>query len=322
VTTAEHPLPQASATPSAGQAARAAITVRGLRMSYGTYEAVRGIDFDVQHGEILAFLGPNGAGKTTTTEILEGFRLRTAGDVSVLGTDPAKAGSDWRARIGVVLQTNAPERLLTVRECLTMYAGYYPKPLPVDRVLELVGLPDKAGSRCDQLSGGQQRRLDVALALVGDPELIFLDEPTTGFDPSARHMAWDVVRGLRDLGKTVFLTTHFMDEAENLADRILILAAGRIVAEGTPETIGGRQTDASVITFTMPAGLTADSLPALPVPVNVEHNGRAEIVAPEPMPVLYVLSSWAVQNGLPIPDISVQRPSLEDIYLRLTQEKK
>jgi ABC-2 type transport system ATP-binding protein len=221
-----------------------------------------------------------------------------------------------------VLQVNAPERLLTVHECLSMYAGYYSRPLPVDRVMDLVGLPDKAGSRCDQLSGGQQRRLDVALALIGDPELIFLDEPTTGFDPSARHMAWDVVRGLRDLGKTVFLTTHFMDEAENLADRILILAAGRIVAEGTPETIGGRHTDASVITFTMPDGLGADRLPPLPAPASVQANGRAEIVAPEPMPVLYALSSWAVQHDLKIPDIAVQRPSLEDIYLRLTQEKR
>jgi ABC-2 type transport system ATP-binding protein len=309
-------------TTEGSPAAAHAISVRGLRMSYGTYEAVRGIDFDVEHGEILAFLGPNGAGKTTTTEILEGFRRRTAGDVAVLGADPGRAGPAWRGRIGVVLQVNAPERLLTVHECLSMYAGYYSRPLPVDRVMDLVGLPDKAGSRCDQLSGGQQRRLDVALALIGDPELIFLDEPTTGFDPSARRMAWDVVRGLRDLGKTVFLTTHFMDEAENLADRILILAAGRIVAEGTPETIGGRHTDASVITFTMPDGLGADRLPPLPAPASVQANGRAEIVAPEPMPVLYALSSWAVQHDLKIPDIAVQRPSLEDIYLRLSQEKR
>jgi ABC-2 type transport system ATP-binding protein len=289
-------------------------------MNYGSYQAVGGIDFEVAHGEILAFLGPNGAGKTTTTEILEGFRQRTAGEVSVLGTDPGKGGADWRGRIGVVLQTSAPERLLTVHECLSMYAGYYQRPLPVDRVLDLTGLQNKTDSRCDQLSGGQQRRLDVALALIGDPELIFLDEPTTGFDPSARHMAWDVVRGLRDLGKTVFLTTHFMDEAENLADRIIILAAGRIVAEGTPETIGGRQTVASVITFTMPEGMTAQSLPSLPVPVTVARGGRAEITAPEPMPVLYALSSWAVQQSLAIPDISVQRPTLEDIYLRLTED--
>jgi ABC-2 type transport system ATP-binding protein len=282
-------------------------------MSYGSYEAVRGIDFEVAHGEILAFLGPNGAGKTTTTEILEGFRQRTAGEVSVLGADPGRGGADWRGRIGVVL--------LTVGECLSMYAGYYQRPLPVDRVLDLVGLRDKTDSRCDQLSGGQQRRLDVALALIGDPELIFLDEPTTGFDPSARHMAWDVVRGLRDLGKTVFLTTHFMDEAENLADRIIILAAGRIVAEGTPQTIGGRQTVASVITFTLPQGMTADSLPPLPCPVTVTRGDRAEITVSEPMPVLYAISSWAMQHNLAIPDISVQRPTLEDIYLRLTQDR-
>ena len=299
-------------------AAGQAISVRGLRMSYGSYEAVRGIDFEVAHGEILAFLGPNGAGKTTTTEILEGFRQRTAGEVSVLGADPGRGGADWRGRIGVVLQTSAPERLLTVRECLSMYAGYYQRPLPVDRVLDLTGLQGKTDSRCDQLSGGQQRRLDVALALIGDPELIFLDEPTTGFDPSARHMAWDVVRGLRDLGKTVFLTTHFMDEAENLADRIIILAAGRIVAEGTPQTIGGRQTVASVITFTMPQGMTAGSLP--PLPVTVARDGRAQITVSEPMPVLYAISSWAMQHNLAIPDISVQRPTLEDIYLRLTED--
>jgi ABC-2 type transport system ATP-binding protein len=312
----------AVAEPMAAAATEHAISVRDLRMRYGGYEAVRGISFDVQRGEILAFLGPNGAGKTTTTEILEGFRKRTSGDVAVLGTDPARGGPGWRGRIGVVLQANAPERLLTVRECLSMYAGYYPKPLTVDRVLELVGLTDKARSRCDQLSGGQARRLDVGLALIGDPELIFLDEPTTGFDPSARHMAWDVVRGLRDLGKTVFLTTHFMDEAENLADRILILAAGKIVAEGTPETIGGRQTDASVITFTMPGDRTLADLPPLPVPATLQHNGRAQIIAPEPIPVLYAISSWATQHSLPIPDISVQRPSLEDIYLRLTEEHK
>ena len=220
------------ATPAGPADAGAAISVRGLRMNYGSYAAVRGIDLDVARGEILAFLGPNGAGKTTTVEILEGFRIRTGGEVRVLGEDPAHAGPGWRARIGVVLQSCAPERLLTVRECLSMYAGYYPRPLPVARVLELTGLTGKAASRCNELSGGQQRRLDVALALIGDPELIFLDEPTTGFDPSARHMAWDVISGLRDLGKTIFLTTHFMDEAEALADCILILAAGKIVASG------------------------------------------------------------------------------------------
>jgi ABC-2 type transport system ATP-binding protein len=311
----------------------AAISVRGLRMSYGSYEAVRGIDLDVARGEILAFLGPNGAGKTTTTEILEGFRMRTSGEVRVLGTDPAHAGPGWRARIGVVLQTNAPERLLSVRECVAMYAGYYPRPLPVDRVLELTGLTEKSASRCDQLSGGQQRRLDVALALIGDPELIFLDEPTTGFDPTARRQAWDVVSGLRDLGKTVFLTTHFMDEAEALADRIMILAAGRIVASGTPQTIGGRDIGATVISFTLPDGMTAAQLPPLPgqsapdsagapahgAPAHgTTAHGRAEISVPEPLPALRVLADWALARDLPLADLTVQRPSLEDIYLRLT----
>jgi ABC-2 type transport system ATP-binding protein len=305
-------------TPAGLADADATISVRGLRMNYGSYAAVRGIDLDVARGEILAFLGPNGAGKTTTVEILEGFRIRTGGEVRVLGTDPAHAGPEWRARIGVVLQSCAPERLLTVHECVCMYAGYYPRPLPVARVLELTGLTGKATSRCSELSGGQQRRLDVALALIGDPELIFLDEPTTGFDPSARHMAWDVISGLRDLGKTIFLTTHFMDEAEALADRILILAEGKIVASGTPQTIGGRAAEASVIAFTLPDGVTADDLPPLPAGFTAQGNGRVEISAAEPMPVLHALSSWALERALPLADIAVHRPSLEDIYLRLT----
>ena len=302
-----------------------AISVRGLRMSYGGYEAVRGIDLDVAHGEILAFLGPNGAGKTTTTEILEGFRMRTGGEVRVLGTDPAKAGPDWRARIGVVLQECSPERLLSVRECLGLYAGYYPRPLPVARALELTGLTEKADSRCDQLSGGQQRRLDVALALIGDPELIFLDEPTNGFDPSARRMAWDVISGLRDLGKTIFLTTHFMDEAEALADRIVILAAGRIAASGTPQTIGGRDAGASAISFTLPDGLTADRLPALPGqdgPPERAGHGRVQLRVPDPVPALHALTGWAMASGVRLDDMHVSRPSLEDIYLRLTAETR
>ncbi|MGH3168677.1 MAG: ABC transporter ATP-binding protein [Trebonia sp.] len=300
-----------------------AISVRGLRMSYGTYEAVRGIDLDVAPGEILAFLGPNGAGKTTTTEILEGFRGRTAGDVRVLGEDPAGAGPGWRSRIGVVLQTCAPERMLTVRECLAMYAGYYPRPLPVSQVLSLTGLSEKASSMCEQLSGGQQRRLDVALALIGDPELIFLDEPTTGFDPSARRQAWDVISGLRDLGKTIFLTTHFMDEAEALADRIVVLAAGRIVASGTPQTIGDRSTGTTTLSFTLPDGVTADRVPVLPgqdpgLGPSGTARGRVEIQVPDPVPALHALTEWAIERRLALPDLAVSRPSLEDIYLRLT----
>jgi len=303
-----------------GVGGRAAITVSGLRMSYGTYEAVRGIDFEVARGEIFAFLGPNGAGKTTTVEICEGFRKRTGGEVRVLGDDPATAGPGWRARVGVVLQESAPEALLTVRETLAMYAGYYPRPLPVARALELVGLTDKADDRSDRLSGGQVRRLDMALALIGDPELIFLDEPTTGFDPSARRAAWDVIAGLRELGKTIFLTTHYMDEAEYLADRIMIIAAGRIVASGTPETIGGRATDATLISFTLPDGVEAADLPDLPAPVTVEKNRVAEVAYEYPMQILGVLAPWALGRGCPLADISVHRPTLEEIYLRLTKE--
>ena len=310
------------ATPAPATGSQTAIAVQGLRMSYGTYEAVRGIDFEVVRGEIFAFLGPNGAGKTTTVEICEGFRKRTGGEVRVLGEDPATAGPDWRARVGVVLQDSSPEALLTVRECLAMYAGYYPKPLSVARALELVGLDGKADDRCDRLSGGQQRRLDMALALIGDPELIFLDEPTTGFDPTARRAAWDVIAGLRDLGKTIFLTTHYMEEAETLADRIMIIAAGRIVASGTPETIGGRSTDASLISFTLPDGLGEGDLPALPVPVSVGRNRLAELEHEYPMQVLGILAPWALDHGHPLADISVHRPTLEEIYLRLTAEDK
>jgi ABC-2 type transport system ATP-binding protein len=297
-----------------------AIRVRGLRRSYGDRQAVRGIDFDVARGEILAFLGPNGAGKTTTVEMLEGFRKRSAGEVSVLGTDPEHAGPDWRARVGVVLQSSKPERLLSVRECLGLYAGYYPAPLDVDHALDLVGLADKAAERCEKLSGGQQRRLDVALALVGDPELVFLDEPTTGFDPSARHTAWNMIRDLRGLGKTIFLTTHFMDEAECLADRILILAAGRIVASGTPEAIGDRTSAATIIRFTLPENVTAKGVPPVAGTVTASGGRRVEISTPEPMPALGVLSSWAARHGYPLSDISVHRSSLEEIYLRLTEE--
>jgi ABC-2 type transport system ATP-binding protein len=318
------PAASASTRPAGGSRpavdGRPAITVSGLRMSYGSYEAVRGIDFEVARGEIFAFLGPNGAGKTTTVEICEGFRKRTAGEVRVLGDDPATAGPQWRARVGVVLQESAPEALLPVRACLAMYAGYYPKPLPVTRALELVGLTDKADDRCDRLSGGQQRRLDMALGLIGDPELIFLDEPTTGFDPTARHAAWDVIAGLRDLGKTIFLTTHYMEEAETLADRIMIIAAGRIVASGTPESIGGRATDASLITFTLPDGVGEAGLPALPAPVAVTKHGLVEVEHEYPMQVLGILVPWALDHGYPLADISVHRPTLEEIYLRLTAE--
>src|SRR5215469_1847917 len=246
---------------ASGTCTETVIDVSGLRMRYGSFEAVRGIDLRVRRGEVFAFLGPNGAGKTTTVEILEGYRPRTGGEVTVLGRDPRHAGPAWRARIGVVLQESEPERDLTAAECLQLYAGYYPAPRGVGETLELVGLSDKADVMASRLSGGQRRRLDVALALIGDPELLFLDEPTTGFDPSARRAAWEMIGGLRALGVTVFLTTHYMDEAEHLADRVAVIAGGQIVAEGTPATLAGRQHAAAEIRFTLPPGTTFDELP-------------------------------------------------------------
>jgi ABC-2 type transport system ATP-binding protein len=299
------------------------IEVRGLRKSYEGVEAVAGIDLEVCAGEVLAFLGPNGAGKTTTVEILEGYRRRDAGEVSVLGVDPARAGGDWRARIGVVLQESEPEAELTVEECLALYAGYYPAPRPVGQTLELVGLAGQRAKRCGRMSGGQRRRLDVALALIGDPELIFLDEPTTGFDPAARQSAWDVIAGLRDLGKTVFLTTHYMEEAEHLADRIAVLAAGRIVAQGKAATLGGRDDQASVISFTLPPGVPAAELPP-PVAACVTRSvgGRVEADTTSPLPLLGALAGWAKARAIDLPDLQVRRPSLEDIYLQLTEESR
>jgi ABC-2 type transport system ATP-binding protein len=303
--------------------APAVIEVRGLRKTYDGVEAVGGIDLEVRAGEIFAFLGPNGAGKTTTVEILEGYRHRNAGEVAVLGSDPGQAGRDWRARIGVVLQESEPEAELTVQECLSLYAGYYPAPRPVAETLNLVGLTDHRNARCGRMSGGQRRRLDVALALVGDPELIFLDEPTTGFDPAARTSAWDVIAGLRDLGKTIFLTTHYMEEAERLADRIAVLAAGKIVAEGTPATLGGRDTEASVISFTLPPGVPADGLPpALAACVTRTADRHVQADTTSPLRLIGVLAAWAQARGIDLPDLDVHRPTLEDVYLRLTREPR
>jgi len=295
------------------------ITVRGLRKRYGAVEAVRGIDLEVRRGEIFAFLGPNGAGKTTTVEILEGFRTRSDGEVSVLGVDPARAGAAWRNRVGSVLQETEPEPGLTVRECMQLFAGYYEHPRDIEETIALVGLQGKADSLAPELSGGQRRRLDVALALSGDPELIFLDEPTTGFDPSARRAAWGVIRGLRDLGKTVFLTTHYMDEAENLADRIAVIAAGQIVAEGTPRTLGGRERMASRIAFTLPSGLRPDDLPEDVHAAARSADGRVVLESERPLPVLKTLADWALARGVDLPDLDVRRPSLEDVYLELTE---
>jgi ABC-2 type transport system ATP-binding protein len=291
------------------------VSVSGLVKAYGDVQAVKGIDLEVHAGEVFAFLGPNGAGKTTTTEILEGYRDRSAGDVSVLGIDPARPTREWRSRIGIVLQASGPDRYLTVRETVSEYADFYPSPRPVDETIEQVGLTESAHKRAGQLSGGQQRRLDVALALVGDPELIFLDEPTTGFDPSARRNSWHMIGALRDLGKTVFLTTHFMDEAQALADRVAIIRAGRIVAEGAPGELGGREAR-TTIRFTVPDGVSAGELP---VDARVEE-GRAVLEAARPVAPLARLTGWALERGYELPDLEVERPTLEDVYLELTED--
>jgi ABC-2 type transport system ATP-binding protein len=298
------------------------IDVSGLRMSYDGFEAVRGIDLRVFRGEIFTFLGPNGAGKTTTVEILEGHRSRTGGDVRVLGDDPERADRGWRSRVGVVLQTSRVEPQLTVRECLQLYAGYYPAPRPVQEVIELVGLKKRSEVRCGQLSGGQQRRVDVALALIGDPELVFLDEPTTGFDPSARRSAWEMIDGLRQLGKTIFLTTHYMEEAEALADRITVLRAGEIVAEGTPVTLGGRDRASYQIKFSAPEGMTRNELAAMPGAVRVSDlSGKVLIESEQVMATLHALTGWAIERRLDISDLQVHRPALEDVYLDLTESR-
>jgi len=297
------------------------ISVHGLHKRYGDNEAVGGIDLEVRHGEIFAFLGPNGAGKTTTVEILEGFRHASDGSISVLGADPWKAPSSWRERIGIVLQESAPEPGLTVRECLSLYAGYYRKPRDVQETLELVALSDQGDQRATALSGGQRRRLDVALALIGDPELIFLDEPTTGFDPAARRAAWEVIAGLRELGKTILLTTHYMEEAERLADRIAVMAAGEIVAQGTPQTLGDRQRAASQIVFSLPAGTSASELPAaLADRTDPVRGGRVLLPSSTVASDLHALAAWALERRYELDDLEVSRPTLEDVYLKLTTE--
>jgi ABC-2 type transport system ATP-binding protein len=312
----EHRLAQAA---SGVAESEPVISVRGLVKRYGSHEAVAGIDLEVRQGEIFAFLGPNGAGKTTTVEILEGFRPRTGGQVSVLGHDPATAGGAWRDQVGVVLQESEPEPGLSVRECLALYAGFYRAPRDIDETVALVGLAQKAGEPGTRLSGGQRRRLDFALALIGDPELIFLDEPTTGFDPSARRAAWEVVAGLRQLGKTVFLTTHYMDEAEYLADRIAVLSAGRIVAEGTPRTLGGRDHMTTAISFTLPDQVQARDLPLALSPLAEPGSGGSTVLhSQSPLAHLRLLGDWALSHGFDLPDLDVHRPTLEEVYLSLT----
>jgi ABC-2 type transport system ATP-binding protein len=279
----------------------AAIRVRALRKSYGEHEAVRGIDFDVHPGEVFGLLGPNGAGKTTTVEILEGYRERDGGEVEVLGADPWSAGPAHRERIGVVLQHSDLPALLTIREVHAMFAGYYARPRDVDEVIELVGLTDKAGAQVKTLSGGQKRRLDLGVALIGDPELVFLDEPTTGFDPSARRTAWELVRSLRALGKTIVLTTHYLDEAQQLADRVAVIREGELIRIGTPAEL---------------IGVTPD------VEVRYRENGRDVVVTTsEPTRVLAQLTAAALAEGREVEGLEVRRPTLEDVYLGLVDEE-
>jgi len=293
----------------------AVIDVKNLVKSYGDVEAVRGIDLHVDKGEVFALLGPNGAGKSTTVEILEGHRTLTSGSVEVLGFDPTDRDRSYRERIGIVLQETAIEDQLTVKEALDIYGSMYPKRRPSGELIELVGLDDKTDARIRTLSGGQRRRLELALGIVGDPDLIFLDEPTTGFDPSARRQAWTIVENLTSLGKTVLLTTHYMDEAQQLANRVAVIAQGVIVAEGTPESLGDRQNAKSVITFATEAS-TVDSL-GLP-DVSVGENGRVEILSDEPTRDLHTITGWAISHSVELTDLSVSRPSLEDVYLELT----
>ncbi len=296
----------------------AVISARGLRKSYGANEAVRGVDLEVRRGEIFAFLGPNGAGKTSVAEVLEGYRSRDEGEVEVLGSDPVAAGREWRERIGIVLQQCRMRPELTVRETLELYAGYYREARPVQETIEHVRLREKTDERTGRLSGGQQRRLDVAVALIGDPELLFLDEPTTGFDPSARRQAWSVIAGLRRLGKTVFLTTHYMDEAQALADRVAVIARGRIVAEGTPADLGDRASHPPTISFRLPAGVPLDSMPLDGAEDLSEREGVVSLHSHSPVPLLNRLTGWSLERGVELEGLEVSRPTLEDIYLELT----
>jgi ABC-2 type transport system ATP-binding protein len=298
-----------------------AIEVNGLRKGYGDVEAVRGVSFSVAPGEVFSLLGPNGAGKTTATEILEGYRARDGGEVRVLGHDPAHGERALRERIGIVLQEAAAQPELTVAEVLTMYGRYYPRRRAVGELLELVGLDGRADDRVKLLSGGQKRRLDLALALVGDPDVLFLDEPTTGFDPSARRQAWSTIKALCALGKTVFLTTHFMDEAQALADRVAVMVEGRLVALGAPEEVGGRDTAPTEIAFALPADVAVGDLPALPgAQVREPAPGRVLIVTGDGMRAAHALTGWALERGHELRGFAVSQPTLEDIYLRLTND--
>jgi ABC-2 type transport system ATP-binding protein len=301
---------------STGGRPPSAVHVRGLVKRYGGLTAVNGIDLDIRRGEIFALLGPNGAGKTTTVEILEGYRSRDSGEVTVLGWDPARQRARLKSQIGIVLQSTGVERYLTVAETVRMYAGFYPHPRPVDEVIGLVGLEAKRNSRVNKLSGGQQRRLDVAIALAGDPDLLFLDEPTTGFDPSARRESWDVIKNLATLGKTVLLTTHYMDEAQFLADRVAVISAGQIVADGDPATLANRELARARVRYRLPAGATPP--PGLAGPAG--PDGFTEFTPDDVTLALHQLTGWAMEQRFSLDGLEVTRPSLEDVYLSLTSD--
>jgi ABC-2 type transport system ATP-binding protein len=292
------------------------VRVRGLVKSYGPVQAVRGIDLDIHPGEIFALLGPNGAGKTTTIEILEGYRSRDGGEVLVLGHDPGLQRAKIKPRVGIVLQKTGVDRYLTVAETIQLFASYYPRPRPVDEVIDLVGLDAKRGARVTTLSGGQLRRLDMAVALAGDPDLLFLDEPTSGFDPSARREAWHVVKSLAALGKTILLTTHYMDEAQYLADRVAVITAGQIVAEGPPATLAHRDLAGARIRYRTPDGAS----PPDGLTWTLAANGFTEIASADVVADLHRLTGWALTNAITLDGLEVTRPTLEDVYLQLTDE--
>jgi ABC-2 type transport system ATP-binding protein len=300
------------------QTSELAIEVRDLRKSYGEVEAVRGVSFEVSRGEVFCLLGPNGAGKTTTVEILEGYRTRSGGEARVLGMDPARGQRDMRERVGVVLQQSGVQGDLTVAELIEMYGRYYSRRRPVDELIELVELGEKRHVRAKNLSGGQRRRLDLALGLVGDPDLLFLDEPTTGFDPGARRQAWSTIRSLCELGKTVFLTTHYMDEAQHLADRVAVVNAGQIIAIGRPEELGGRDLRPAEIRFSLPEAWSLGDLPDVPCEHRKLEGDRVLVLTKDPVVAAHAITTWALEHDVELGHFSVSQPTLEDIYLELT----
>jgi ABC-2 type transport system ATP-binding protein len=295
-----------------------AIEVHDIHKRYGAVEAVRGVSFDVADGEVFCLLGPNGAGKTTVTEIAEGHRLPTSGSVSVLGHDPGGGARELRDRIGVVLQSSGLPEELTVGELLEMHGRWYSRSLAPDELIDLVELDAKRDTRAGELSGGQRRRLDLALALVGDPDLLFLDEPTTGFDPQARRSAWSTIRGLCSRGTTVVLTTHFMDEAQQLADRVAVMVEGRIVASGPPAALGGRDELPTEIRFVLPEALSPSSLPPLPGAAVSVQRGEVLVTTASGVAATHALTGWALERGIALRRFSVSQPTLEDVYLALT----